>query len=246
MFPNWIGWKNPLARDMTDMTVDQLIAHTRPRVMGRYDNGEVFAVRRNIGKGQVMMLTSGCFPVWNNIAAEHSVLIFDRVLRTLLTRSLPGRTLDPVNEIVIPIESRDQAATFTFKRPNDTEGKPISIEALGESSYGLIVRSLGQRGQYELKREGDENSQWTMRLAMNGPSQESELLAVTKTDFDEKMEMSELRWVAIDDAISLEGEAQFGRNMWKWLMSAVVVMLFVEMLFLSPWVSAWFGTLKRA
>jgi hypothetical protein len=250
--PNWLAWSNTLTLDDADLTVDQLVARTRPRVMAQYDNGHAFAARRQIGKGQVVFFTSGFYPSWNNTAVEPSVILYDRVMRGMLTRSLPSRTLEPVNQITIPVRSRDLAARFTVRTPNDPEPHDIEVEALGENSYGLILRSLGGRGVYAIERQGagDESAAgavnvngvdattskgWRLLLAMNGPSEESELGAASRGEIDPVLadEGVEARWVAADGQITLEGAAFFGLNTWVWLMLAALACLVAEMVFLA-------------
>jgi hypothetical protein len=243
MRPSWLAWTNPLAGDMADMTIDQLLAQSRPRVMGSYTNGEAFAVRRKVGKGQVIMVTTGCYPSWNNIATQHSVLLYDRILRSMLTQSLPERTMGGINDLVIPVAARHQAASFSIAAPGDEAPVPIAVEATGKSSYGLILRSLGKRGTYRVERSADSatgEKAWNMLLAINGPSSESELTSIGKSEFmaGAAGERS-LRWVGQDDAISLEGDALLGSNFWKYLILVTLLLLIAEMIFLLPSTTEW-------
>ena len=95
--------------------------------MGRYDNGGIFAVRRDIGAGRVVMVTSSLLPRWNSLAVDQGVLLLDAILRDLLSRSMPSRTLGPVNEVVIPVDSADLGASFTIRaRPSVRPGRSRS------------------------------------------------------------------------------------------------------------------------
>lgn len=243
MQPNWLLWSVPAEKDLESMPIDQLLRRGRPRIMGRYDNenSDVFAVRRDIGYGRVIMITTGCFPQWNNLAVEQSVLLLDQALRSLLARSLPERTFGPVNEIIVPVDSADQGARFSVQGPGEEDARPLGVEALSENTYGLIVRSVGKRGAYRVRRERSQAAEqesrkddsWEMLLAVNGPAAESELTAVGEDGLRERMGQTEFRWVGPEGDIRVEGVALIGHNYWKYLMVVVLACLLVEMLFLA-------------
>jgi hypothetical protein len=231
--PSWLRWTNPLARDLSTLSVDELVGRSQPRVVARFDNGEAFAIRRDIGKGRVVMLTSGVFPRWNNMAVEHSVILFDQVMRALMSRSLPERTMEAVNQFVVPVAARDQRARFTLERP-DAEPLTLGAHALGESRFGLILRGLEKRGIYKVERRGSDGAPFAMMLAFNGPSMESELRSVERDSF--LADFDSVRWVGLDEAISLEGLTRMGHNTWKLLLIAALFCLLGEMLILAlPW-----------
>ena len=241
MQPNWLLWQAPAERDLESVPVKELIERSRPRIMGRYDNGEVFALRRDIGRGRVIMMTSGCFPQWNTLAAEHSVLLLDQALRSLLARSLPKRTFGPVHEIALPLDSADLGASFTVRGPEEQQARSIGVEALGEKTHGLIVRSVHRRGFYHVTRErtqasGDGAAQddgWQVLLAVNGPEAESDLASLSEEDLRDRMGEREFRWIDPDGAIRLEGMALIGHNYWKYLMVMAMACLMVETFFLA-------------
>ncbi|MBI1374694.1 MAG: VWA domain-containing protein [Phycisphaera sp.] len=239
----WLEWSNPLAADDEQLTIEQRIAQTQPRVMGEYDNGAIFAVRRSIGKGKVIMVTTGTFPVWNNVAvdASGSVLLFDRMLRTMLTMSLPSRTLDPINQVQIPLRADDQAARFVIQTPGDPEPHPLQVDALEQGQYALTLRDVGKRGVYRVWRESatggspaddKANHEW-LKLAINGPSAESKLTSIDAREFAERVEVDGIRWVNADEEISLAGTTYIGHNVWWWLMLMVILLLLGEMVFLA-------------
>ncbi len=236
--PSWLTWSNALSIDDANRTVDEMVARTRPRVMGSYQNGEIFAIRRDIGKGRVVMLTTGVFPAWNNMASDDSVLLLDHLLLSLLTRSLPSRTFDAVSQIDVPVEARDQAARFEIAMPGRKDALPVRVDPLAENVYGLRLRNLAARGTYELRRVGrpDEPAatrEWKMMLAVNGPSEESDLNSFDQKEFIDRVGLTRARWVGLEDEITLEGDATMGHNLWKLLMWGVLICLAVEMAFLA-------------
>jgi hypothetical protein len=226
------------ARRVIAMSTDQLVALTRPSVVGRYDNGEAFAMRRNIGKGSVMMMTSGCYPEWNNLAAGPSVLILDSMLRSLLARALPERNLQPVNEIVLPVAARDQEAEFHLFAPGREDPLSLRADPITGTTFGLKLADVDRRGIYRVRRlpgaggAGEQDGEWSMLLALNGPASESELDGITRKDFIARIKADGMRWVGPEQPITLEGSSIRGRNLWKVLLVLVLVCLFVEMIML--------------
>jgi len=241
--PNWLAWRNPLARDAADLSVEALVKATQPRVLGRYDNGHPFVVQREIGKGRVVMLTSGLWPSWNTLALENSVLLLDRIMRSLLIRSLPDRTFGPEKEILIPVAAADQAADFALQGPGDDEPRLQSVEALGPRSYGLLLRSVQQRGFYRIQRKGPagqspaelKKDAWTIMLAVNGPAEESELASRTEASFPARIGQANISWVEADEKISLVGKTYIGHDFWKVLMLLAMACVLLEMVLLAGW-----------
>jgi hypothetical protein len=250
LFPKWLAWSNPLSTSILDqgLTTEQLVARARPQILGRYDNGEVFAVRRRVDDGEIIMVTTGCYPLWNNIAADFegsSMLIFHQILRHLLSGALPNHTLASPNAFAMSIDSRDEASQFKLLSPADEEPQQINVEALGADRYGLVLRALGRRGFYNVRCEGpaegatSDGEGWSVTLAVNGPASESNLTSVTRSAFEDRLGLANVRWVEADEPISLEGTTYFGHDVWKYLMLAVLLCLALEMILLLPRVMGW-------
>ena len=241
--PNWLAWRNPLARDTAELSIDDLVNATQPRVLGRYDNGHPFVVQREIGKGRVVMLTSGLWPSWNTMALDNSVLLLDRIMRSLLVRSLPERTFGPESEIVIPVTAADQAADFTVHIPQEAEPHLQKVEALGPKSYGLLLRSVQRRGVYRIQRKAPagedavrpEKDAWTMLLAVNGPADESELTFLTDADIPARIGTTGITWIEADEKISLAGKTYIGHNFGQVLMILALACILLEMVLLTTW-----------
>jgi len=244
MSPRWLSWSNPLARDASEFSLDEVVNLTQPRVLGSYDNGFPFVVEREIGKGRVVMLTSGMWPVWNTLALDNGVLLLDRIMRSLLVRSLPDRTFGAENEILVPISAAYQASSFTVQGPGESEPRPQGVEALGAQSYGLLLRSIHKRGVYKIRREkssteksGDKTQQadWSMVLAVNGPEDESELACRGKDDIPEKIGKTSVTWIGGDTKISLAGKSYIGHDFWWVLMLLTLGCVLLEMVLLTGW-----------
>lgn len=245
---HWLEWSNPLALGAAMFSVDDLVNATQPRVLGRYDNKHPFVIERQIGKGRVIMLTSGLWPAWNTLALNDSVLLLDRIMRSLLVRSLPDRTFGPENEILIPVAAVDQAATFTVLRPGETEPLLQSVEEGASVGPHLLLRSVQRRGVYLIncrRRTGQDEDQasqgagpedgWTMALAVNGPASESELATEPQAGRPDRIGETEVTWIGADQEISLAGKAFVGHDLWQILMVLALVCILLEMALLTGW-----------
>jgi hypothetical protein len=212
-------------------------------VLGRYDNGHPFVIEREIGKGRVVMLTSGMWPVWNTMALDNGVLLLDRIMRSLLVRSLPDRTFGAEKEIRVPVDAAHQASNFTVQGPGEREPRVQGVEALGAQNYGLLLTSIHERGIYTIRREnrskkgGDkaEQDDWSMVLAVNGPEDESELACGSKDDIPDKIGNTNIRLIEGDEKISLAGKSYIGHDFWWVLMLLTLGCVLLEMVLLTGW-----------
>jgi hypothetical protein len=231
----WLNWTNPLARHYSEFSVKQLVARNRPQPLGRYQSGEPFLVQRRMGQGHIMFLTSGVFPEWNNLALDAGVLIMDRILRQLLVRSLPERTLETRNEMVIPVATRYQHASHVLQWPHQDDSKSTAVEVLGRQKYGVVLRGASHRGFYELFRanEGESEQAAVMLLGFNGPSTESNIQLLDVEELQGALTSDKIRWVQPGQSITLQGTTYLGSGTWKWLMYLLLIVLLVEMILLG-------------
>jgi len=231
----WLNWTNPLARHYSEFSVEQLVARNRPQPLGRYQSGEPFLVQRRMGQGHIMFLTSGVFPEWNNIALDAGVLIMDRILRHLLVRSLPERTLETRNEMVIPVPPRHQHARHMLQWPHQDASASTAVEVLGQQKYGVVIRGASHRGFYELARgnESESKQATVMLLGFNGPSSESNIQLLDVEELQLALVSDKIRWVEPGQSITLQGTTYLGSGTWKWLMYLVLFVLLIEMMLLA-------------
>jgi hypothetical protein len=188
-----------------------------------------------MGQGHIMFLTSGVFPEWNNLALDAGVLIMDRILRQLLVRSLPERTLETRNEMVIPVATRYQHASHTLQWPHQDDSKSTAVEVLGRQKYGVVLRGASHRGFYELFRanEGETEQAAVMLLGFNGPSTESNIQLLDVEELQGALTSDKIRWVQPGQSITLQGTTYLGSGTWKWLMYLLLIVLLLEMILLG-------------
>jgi hypothetical protein len=128
-----------------------------------------------------------------------------------------------------------RGARITLADPSGRE-EMLSVDALGGERYGVSIGNLAQRGIWRLvartakedSPSGAEAKVLDAALAANGPAEESELRFLSESGLRERLPEAEYRWVASGDSIRLTAGPAAARDLWKWLMAAVLVGLFAE------------------
>ncbi len=255
--PVWLLWARDRAAAGVDDAPEAIAAREQPSVLASFSNGTPFLVERQIGRGEVLFVASGLHSGWNNLTKTHAVLILDRLLRGLLSRTLPTRNYSTQERVVLAIDAADRRAEFSLERPTgDTEA--LFVDAVGPDRFAITLRHLTQRGHYRLSadrpedaavagkpetppkvaegsrgRTGHANRLWQLELAINGPADESELQAIAEADFKDRLAGAPVRWVSRGDVIGLEGAAVRGQEFWKWLMAGALACLLLELAILT-------------
>lgn len=239
--PAWLRWRHPLQVDPGRQPVEELARRTRFSVLARYSNALPYMVQRRIGRGKVLMVTSGVYSGWNTLSLTNTVLVFDRILREMLRETLPKRNLDCQRPHLLPVAAARRNARITLTGPHDFE-ELLAVDAVGPARYAVTVDNVTRRGHYrvtvvrggESSADGPPEKLREVPLAINGPAEESELVSAAE---------AELRGgrggpdsAAAAGPFSLGGfqRAQLhGTDLWKWIMLAVLAGLLLELVFLA-------------
>ncbi len=232
----WLRWVNPLAIDPDQLPLEEVVDRQRPQVLARFDNGEAFAVRRRVGRGQIVFLTTGLLPRWNSLATDHAIILVDQMIRDLVTQTIPSRNLGPVNEVVVPLPASLAGRSFTLISPGQTEPRSIVPEAIGGERLGLLIREVHQRGVYRLIEEPDpahaaaDDQAPFLMLAVNGPGDEGNLQRAEPTRIAEAIGSDvTTTFIPSDQPLSLSGKTYRGTSLWWWLLVMTLLLLLVEM-----------------
>ncbi|MHB1036403.1 MAG: BatA domain-containing protein [Pirellulales bacterium] len=234
--PSWLVWSQPPATEEATAKPADLAERSRPRQLAAYTNGAAFMVERAIGRGRVLFVSSGVLSSWNTLTKTNAVLMFDRIFRAMLERTLPERNLTTVEQIALPIDPSDRRARYALSVPGGNQ-EPLSVDALGADVYGITVHNAVQRGIYRVTAYRSENGDpdardsklWEIPLAVNGPERESELAPLGPAAVGERMGQANYRWIARGEPIRLEGAQIRGQNLWLWLIASVLACLLVEL-----------------
>ena len=239
--PRWLLWAGPQQDDADASLSPRELAEKKGfATLARYTSGVPFLIERSIGRGRVLFVSSGVFREWNNMTAEYPVVVFDRIFRRALHGTLPVRNLSTTERLVLPVEAAQRHARFVLADPQGRE-KSIVVDALGPDRFGLSIEKLPHRGIYRVTaygtrqtpQEGLDSKLWEVPLAAGGPAEESELAPIDEASLGERLGEAEYRWIAPGQTISLSADPLGRREMWKWLILAVFLGLFVELAILA-------------
>lgn len=259
--PTWLVWATSQTTSDEDLLpadpaararkIAQLVDREVPRVIARYDDPaqSPFLIERRMGRGQVMLVTTGVLSSWNTLPKTNAVLVFDRILRSMTEATLPRRNFPAIDKLVLPLPSDDADLSVQLLRPKQAGlPEPLDVGYIGTEQRGVTLASLLDRGIYEVVAyrttplasgtsdpadpASDEAAQavvWRLPIAIAGDPEESELAPMSQTKFEELTAGSKLRWVGAGDEISLAGTAIRGQYSWWYLVLLVLILLLVEM-----------------
>jgi len=239
---NWLAWESPTEKlePRSEQDVERLAELATPRVLAKFDEFEQapFMIERRIDRGRVLMVASGLQSNWNTLAGSNAILMFDRILRSMIQETLPQRTLSPRSRVPLPFPSGESFVNASLTRPGEEASQPLDIGFVGADRKGVAVDAPLARGVYRVSArkssdalEAGENS-WEM-FAMNGPSTESELAVLTEDQFAERITNPKVSWVGPGEEISLAGETQYAQSLWWWLLLAAIGLLSLELIMLA-------------
>lgn len=252
--PHWLSWgRDRLGLDPEE-SVDTVARRQQPQILAKFSNGLPFLVERRLGRGDVLLVSTGVLSGWNNLTRTNAVVLLDRLLRGMLVRTLPRRNYGTNERAVFAVDPADRRADFSLTRPGGA-AEPLFVDALGPERFAVTLRNLTQRGAYRLSAEkliesarpvatdsgarGSSNRivhadrLWQVDLAVNGPADESDLQAIGEVELRQRLGDAGARWVARGEPIRLEGAAVRGQEFWKWLMAAALLGLLLELAVLT-------------
>ena len=234
--PAWLGWRKQDGRSAEEQrTTEEIARRARPTVLARLNNGTPLLVRRYWGRGVVLLFSSSLSPQWTTMPdVGQSWWLMDRIVRSLLTDTLPVRNLSTEGGFVLPVAPNERSARYTLTSPSG-EAEALSVDALGNERYGINLGNWTQRGIYRVSAArgndsaegapGEDAQLWELPLAVNGPADESELV------------VSQLgkaaggrTFVAVAGAgATVKPPSNEDVDIWKWLIGLVLCMLLLEL-----------------
>jgi len=249
--PSWLLWQPPEpANDQKDRSAEELAERTRFTVLARYTNGLPFMVERRIGRGRVLLVSTGVYSEWNTLALTNAMLVYDRILRGMLEDTLPNRNLGCERRLVLPVAAAERTADFTLTRPDGRE-ESLAVDAMGADRWGVTLGDLFRRGHYQVTAartnhssrratpagegsEGLESKLWVLTLAINGPAEESQLVSTAEVRRRRDRGRSESLQTAQAFSVGgLQRKQLRAAGLWRWLMFAALGCLLVEMTVLA-------------
>ncbi|MEE8452433.1 MAG: BatA domain-containing protein, partial [Thermoguttaceae bacterium] len=250
--PDWLLWSDPAQAEDDNVqegtvAAEQRAERTKFSVLARYSNGLPFMVERRIGRGKVLLVTTGVFPRWNTLPLVNTVLIYDRIFRAMLQETLPRRNMSSQGSFIVPVSAAARNARITLSGP-DHPAEPLVVQAVGANRHGITIESITRRGLYlisadrteESLGQGLESRLWTLPLAVNGPAEESQLLSaeeIRRRAAQRGLDggrsdgfADQASALSLDDFQSARVR---GGKLWKWVIGLVLACLLLELVVLS-------------
>ncbi|MAD80942.1 MAG: BatA domain-containing protein [Pirellulaceae bacterium] len=245
----WLLWESPTVAQDEDQVpavpeeyqrwLESTATAGLPRVLARFTDADhtAYLVERSIGRGHVVFVSSGLLSNWNTIAQTNAMVLFDRLLRSMIESTLPQRNYDSPQQIALPLVTNDRAIAVSLTRPS-REGIPESLDIgfIRRDQLGVTVGNPLQRGLYRIaarKRDEttgreDDDPDWELAVTVNGPASESDLRPLTDAQQAELAEHPRLTLLAEGEPINLAGAQTRGQDSWWWLIFAVLILLACE------------------
>ncbi|MFT7642458.1 MAG: hypothetical protein ACI9G1_004215, partial [Pirellulaceae bacterium] len=222
--------------------IEDILTRSHPQVLARFTNksGPIFMVQRSIGQGRVVSVSSGLLSNWNTLPKTNAIVMFDRILRSMMLSTLPRRNYEPVDRLTLPVLAGGSNVQVRLQRPADDSPQEIADAGfIGEQELGVTIPRAFQRGLYKLAayRTDQANSPdletpiWETPISVNGLSKESELGRIDPG----KVTLSEgkLAWIEPGEEIRIDGVFSRGQDTWWYLVLVVFLLLLVEIAILA-------------
>jgi hypothetical protein len=202
-------------------------------VAARLDTGDPFLVEKQFGKGRVIQCCTACDDDWSNLPARPAYLPLMQQLVTYLASTVyPPRNVNVGQQLAALLrpENADKppgplgrAATIT-----DPDGKRHEIKAVLKEDHCLVeFADTELPGLYVLETPDNE----TIHFVVNTSRAESDLKLLDDKEFADLAEMMQAKAVSsAEQYLQLDKQRRFGREIWKPLLAAVLVLLFLEVL----------------
>ena len=243
--PSWWNWRSPLPLVDRSLSPAELAKRGQPRVLAAFDGERgPFVVERRVGAGRLVLFTSGVTSDWNLLKGSGAMYFFHRACCQLMEETLPRRNFLAGQKITLPVERRGDVR-FWVMRPSGIR-EPLHVEAMNAELSGVTIRRPVRAGTYLVTSErldtstsdtstsgSASNNIDQIPLAVNGAESESNLIPLSPTVLQQKLDQDEIRFLAADEPIRLEGGASRGRNLWKGFGWTVLGLLLGEMLLLA-------------
>jgi hypothetical protein len=232
--PSWLAWRRgSIQEEGEPRSLEELSHLAEPVVLGRFSNNVPMLVRRQWGKGQVLLLSTSLSPQWTTMPdLGQSWWLMDRIVRSLLTETLPSWNFSSEGSFVLPVAPAERMARYTVTDP-EGQLQALSVDALGGDRFGVSLGNWTRRGVYRVtasrvsdSAEGEAGRLWEIPLAVNGPAEES-MLAVEGAVKAKSNQRSFAEATA--QAYSVAPLTMAGVDSWKWLIGLLMALLLAEL-----------------
>ena len=238
--PIWWNWRSALPLVDRSLAPVESAKRSQPRVLAAFDGDHgPFVVERRVGAGRIVLFTSGVTSDWNLLRGSASMYMFHRAFCQLMEGTLPSRNYVAGQKMTLPVERRSDVR-YWLTRPTGVK-EPLNVDVIGANVSGVTIRRPVLAGTYAVTSEQTDttspgsasNRLEEISLAVNGSENESDLTAISIADLQQKLGHDDVRILAADEPIRLEGGARRGQDLWKLCGWCALGCLLFEMMVLA-------------
>ena len=199
------------------------------RVLARFDNGDAAFIQVPVGKGALLVITSGWHPADSQLALSSK---FVPLLYSLLEQS-GGITSRPLQYLVgdtVTLAETNATQTLTVRKPDDSKVELARSGAFSQTDLPGIysLGSLQNAQRFAVNLDSTESKTAPLSL------EELERLGVPiKLNARERAKQSEIKKRLAD------ADLESRQKLWRWLVVAALAVLLIEI-----WLAGWLT--KRA
>lgn len=192
-----------------------------------FSNGEPFLVETSAGQGRVMLFTTSVDPEWSDLYLKGMfVPVLNRCVAYLAGHTSKAEQNFLVDDqISMDVEVVDNLSGFKIRKPDGTDVKVIP--KIGNGYYKISFDDTDMAGIYSLLADEEVITE----LAVNPNPVESDIQNISSDELKRIAGNTEI--ITVDRTESLAGlitASRFGRELWKYVIGLVLLLLFIEML----------------
>lgn len=238
--PAWWNWRSPLPLVDRSLPPEELAKLGQPRVLASFDGSQrPFVIERQLGAGRIVLFTSGVTSNWNLLRTSGAMYVFHRTFCQLMEGTLPSRNFVAGQRISLPVERRTDVR-YAVIRPSGVK-EPLNVDAISATVSGVTIRRPLIAGTYLVTSEqtdttnpGSASNQLdAIPLAVDGAESESDLTTVPIAELQQRLGHDDVRVLAADEPIRVEGGSRRGQHLWKLFGWCVMACLLLEQLILA-------------
>jgi len=196
-----------------------------PVVLARLESGDPFLVERAVGQGRVIACATAADADWSNLPARPFFLpLVQRLCVHLASTVYPPRNLDAGRQLVsfLPAAMAGKKAAIT-----GPDGVPVEVPVTKKDERGVVeFGPLFRPGLYTLVPPGGQ----PVHYVVNADRRESDPTRLSETEL---AEFSKVHGVPVVRSAAeyrdLEHRQRFGHELWKWVLLALLVFIFLEL-----------------
>jgi hypothetical protein len=194
--------------------------------LAHLDTGDAFLMEKEYGEGRAIQCCTACDDDWSNLPMRPCYLpLMQQLVTYLASKVHPPRNVEVGEQLaaILPVVSAGRIAVMT-----DPEGRRHELKASLKDNYSIVEFGSTERpGLYVLETPDKE----TIHFVVNTSCEESDLKLLSDEEFSELADQMHAEAVtSAGEFLELDKVRRFGREIWKSILAAVLVLIFVEML----------------